>query len=203
MNSRIKRGLQIAVLGGGMWALSAGTASADTPVATPPGVTSTNPTNATDVAGNNTGNGAQPTTGRSDATSLTGVAGLNLSSTSTGLGNNQSTDRGNRSSVLGNYTGNGAQPTTGRSDATSLTGVAGLNLSSTSTDLSNGSNTDRSNRSNVIGNNGSNTGNGATRDGLLGGDRSNTGNSEPSSFTGGLALGLSSTSTNRGGNRLL
>ena len=129
MNSRIKRGLQIAVLGSGMWALSAGIASADTPVATPPGVTLTNPTTvAGNNTGNNTGNGAQLTTGRSNATSLTGVAGLNLSSTSTGLGNNQSTGNGNRSSLLGNNnTGNG------RGNTSNLTGGLALGLSSTST----------------------------------------------------------------------
>ena len=177
MNSRIKRGLQIAVLGGGMWALSAGIASADTPMATPPGVTLTNPTNATTVAGNNTSNGAQPTNGRSDATSLTGVVGLNASSTSTGLGNNQATGNGNRSDVVGNNTGNGASSST-------FAGGLALGLSSSSTNSGGRSFTDRGNRSGLLGNN---TGNGASS----------------STFTGGLALGLSSTSTNSGGNRLL
>ena len=138
MNSRIKRGLQIAVLGGGMWALSAGIASADTPVATPPGVTLTNPTTvAGNNTGNNTGNGAQPTSllgndqynGRNGeySSNLTGGLALGLSSTSTNSGDRSFTDQGNRSNLLGNNQYNG------RGDTSSLTGGLALGLSSTST----------------------------------------------------------------------
>ena len=104
--------------------------------------------NRSDLIGNNTGNGVTPTNGRGNTTSLTGVAGLNLSSTSTNSGGDRSTtDRGTSSDVIGNNTSNGVTPTSlvagdrsttdnGASSST-LTGGLVLGLSSTSTNSGN------------------------------------------------------------------
>ena len=64
--------------------------------------------NRSNVVGNDQYNG------RSDATSLTGVAGLNASFTSTGNATAPSTDRGNRPDVIGNDQYNGRGDTSGR-----------------------------------------------------------------------------------------